>query len=260
MTLFRRLLLSGLAVAALGSAHAVAQVPVGAPARTADLRVLSAGAFRPVLQALVPAFEARNGGRVVITTDTAGGVAARIGRGEPFDLAILTPATAEAPARDSQIILVTPIASVGVGLSVKAGSPKPDISSSGALKQVLLAAPKIAMVDPASGGTSGLYLTSMFAKLGIADQMKPKLVLTQGGLAAERLVTGEATLALGQTSELLAVKGAELVGPLPPDVQNRTIYVAAMNPKAGETAIILLAMLAGPETTDILASFGMGSP
>ena len=250
MTLFRRLLLSGLAFAVVGVAHA----------RAADLRVFSAGAFRPVLQALVPAFEARNGSKIIITTDTAGGIAARIGRGEPFDLAILTPAAVEGPARDSQVILVTPIASVGVGLAVKAGSPKPDISSSGALKQALLAAPKVAMVDPASGGTSGVYLMSMFDKLGIADQMKPKLVLTQGGLAAERLVDGEATLALGQTSELLAVKGATLVGPLPPDVQTRTIYVAAMNPKASETAIILLAMLAGPETTDILATYGMGVP
>lgn len=250
MTLFRRLLLSGLAVAAIGVAHA----------RAADLRVLSSGAFRPVLQALVPAFEARNGSKIIITTDTAGGVAARIGRGEPFDLAILTPAAVEGPARDSQVILVTPIASVGMGLAVKAGSPKPDISSSGALKQALLAAPKVAMVDPASGGTSGVYLMSMFDKLGIADQMKPKLVLTQGGLAAERLVDGQATLALQQMSELLAVKGATLVGPLPPDVQNRTIYVAAMNPKASETAIVLLAMLAGPETTDILATYGMGPP
>ena len=157
-----------------------------AHARAADLRVFSAGAFRPVLQALVPAFEARNGSKIIITTDTAGGIAARIGRGEPFDLAILTPAAVEGTARDSQVILVTPIASVGVGLAVKAGSPKPDISSSGALKQALLAAPKVAMVDPASGGTSGVYLMSMFDKLGIADQMKPKLVLTQGGLAAER--------------------------------------------------------------------------
>ena len=250
MTLFRRLLLAGLASLAVGVAHAEA----------ADIRVLSAGAFRPVLDAIIPAFEARNSSRVVVTTDTAGGVAARIGRGEVFDLAILTPATVEGPARDGQVILVTPIASVGVGVAVKAGAPKPDISSSDALRQVLLAAPKVALVDPASGGTSGAYLVTMFDKLGITDQMKPKLVLTQGGLAAERLVDGQATLALGQTSELIAVKGAALVGPLPPDLQSRTVYVAAMNPKASEVPIILLAMLAGPETLNILASYGMGPP
>ncbi|MDP9096267.1 MAG: substrate-binding domain-containing protein, partial [Pseudomonadota bacterium] len=110
------------------------------------------------------------------------------------------------------------------------------------------------------GGTSGAYLIGMFDKLGIADQIKPKLVLTQGGLAAERLVDGQATLALGQTSELIAVKGAALVGPLPADLQTRTVYVAAMNPKASETPIILLAMLAGPDTLSILATYGMGPP
>lgn len=253
MRLFRRLLLASLAPIAIAAIGAV-------PADAADIRVLTSGAFRPVLEAIIPAFEARNGNKVIVTNDTSGGVAARIARGEVFDLAILTPATVEGPAREGKVILVTPIASVGVGVAVKAGTPKPDISSSGALRQVLLAAPKIAMVDPASGGTSGAYLVTIFDKLGIADQIKPKLVLTPGGLAAERLVDGQATLALGQTSELMAVKGATLVGPLPPDLQSRTIYVAAMNPKASETPIILLAMLAGPETINILADYGMGPP
>ncbi len=250
MTLLRRLLLSGLAFGALGLA----------PANAADVRVLVSGAFRPVLEAIIPAFEARNSSKVIVTTDTSGGVAGRIGRGELFDIAILTPATVEGPAKEGQVILVTPIASVGIGVSVKAGAAKPDISTSGALKQTLLAAPKVAMVDPASGGTSGAYLMGMFDKLGIADQMKPKLVMTQGGLSAEKLLDGSATLALGQASELIAVKGATLVGPLPADLQSRTTYVAAMNPKAAETPIILLAMLAGPETLNILAANGMGPP
>jgi molybdate transport system substrate-binding protein len=107
MNVFRRLLLASLALAAMGAA----------PADAADIRVLTAGAFRPVLEAIIPAFESRNGSKVVVTTDTAGGVAARIGRGELFDLAILTPATVEGPARDGEVILVTPIASVGVGVA-----------------------------------------------------------------------------------------------------------------------------------------------
>lgn len=250
MIVFRRLLLGSLVLGSLAAA----------PAQAADIRVLTAGAFRPVLEAIIPVFQSRNGVRVLVTTDTSGGVAARIGRGEAFDLAILTPATVEAPARNAQVILVTPIATVGVGVAVKAGAPRPDISSSEALKQALLAAPKVAMVDPASGGTSGAYLMTVFDRLGIADAMTPKLVLTPGGLAAERLLDGQATLALGQASELIAVKGATLVGPLPLDLQSRTTYVAAMNPKASEVPIILLAMLAGPETLSVLASYGMGPP
>ena len=250
MTPFCRWLLCGVVVAGFGAGRAEA----------ADIRVLTSGAFRPVLEAVVPAFEERNGSKVIVTNDTSGGVAARIGRGEPFDIAILTPATSEAPAREGQIILVTPIASVGVGVAVKAGAPKPDISNSAGLKKVLLAAPKVAMVDPASGGTSGAYLLGMFEKLGIAEQMKPKLLMTQGGLSAERVADGQATLALGQLSELTIVPGVAVVGPLPAELQTKTTYVAAMNPKASEAPIILMALLAGPETGGLLAKFGMSPP
>lgn len=232
--------------------------PVAAVA--ADIRVLSAGAYRPVLDGIVPPFETRSGHRVTIVTDTAGGVAARIARGEPFDIAILTQATASAPEKDGKLILVTPIASVGMGVAVREGAPKPDISTPAALKAALLATPSVAMVDPASGGTSGIYLAKMFEQLGIAAEMKPKLVLTPGGLSAERIVSGQAVMALGQASELIAVKGATLVGPLPGDLQSRTIYVAGMNPKAAEAPLILLAILAAPETQAALKDKGMGPP
>jgi molybdate transport system substrate-binding protein len=231
-----------------------------AGAEAAEIRVLTTGAFRPVLDALVPAFESRSGNQVKVETDTAGGVAARIARGDAFDIAVLTPATAQNPERDGRIILVTPIASVGIGVAVRMGAPKPDISSVAALKATLLAAPSVAMVDPASGGSSGIYLAKMFERLGIADQMKSKLVLTQGGLPGESVADGHAVLALGQASELLAVSGVTLVGPIPAELQNRTVYVAALNPKAGDASLILLAALAGPETQAILPQKGMGPP
>lgn len=231
-----------------------------AGAEAADIHVLTTGAFRPVLDALVPAFEARSGNQVKLETDTAGGVAARIARGDPFDIAVLTPATVQNAERDGRIILVTPIASVGIGVAVRTGAPKPDISSVAALKAALLAAPSVAMVDPASGGSSGIYLAKMFQQLGIAEQMKPKLVLTQGGLPAERVAEGQAVLALGQASELLAVRGVTLVGPIPATLQNRTVYVAGLNPKAGDAPLLLLAALAGAETQAILPQKGMGPP
>lgn len=233
---------------------------IPALAGAAEIRVFSTGAFRPVLDALVPAYETRTGDRVTIETDTAGGVAQRIERGEPFDLAVLTPATSEAPVREGKLILVTPIASVGIGVAVRTGAPKPDIATTAALRAALLAAPAVAMVDPASGGTSGIYLAKLFERLGIAEQMKPKLVLTQGGLSAERVAAGQATLALGQASELLAVPGVTLVGPLPAEVQSRAVYVAGLNPKSGQAPLILLAALAGPETKAILPQKGMGPP
>lgn len=248
MRLLRSLLL-GMALAA-GFARADA----------AEIRVLTTGAYKPVLDAIAPPFESRSGNKVTIVSDTAGGVAARIGRGEAFDVAILTPATAADLERTAKIILVTPIASVGLGVGIKAGAPKPDIATPAALKAALLAAPAVAMVDPASGGTSGIYLAKMLDQMGIAEQIKPKLVLTQGGLAAERVADGHATLALAQASEILAVKGVTLAGPLPGQLQQRTVYVASMNPKAPDASLILLAALTAPETQAVLHDKGMAPP
>ena len=231
-----------------------------APAEAAEIRVLAAAAYRPVLDAIVPPFEARSGNKVVVVTDTAGGVAARIDRGEVFDIAILTQAAAAEPERSARIILVTPIASVGLGIGIRSGAPRPDISTPAALKAALLASPSVAMVDPATGGTSGNYLATMFERMGIADQMKSKLVLTQGGLSAEQVAEGRAAIALGQASEILGVKGVTLAGPLPGELQQRTVYVASMNPKAAEAPLILLAVLAGPETQAVLKDKGMGPP
>ncbi len=230
------------------------------PADAADIRVLTAGAYRPVLDAIVPGFETRSGNKVILVTDTAGGVAARVARGDAFDIAVLTPATSAEAEKTGKLILVTPIASVGMGVAIKAGAAKPDIATPAALKTALLAAPSVAMADPALGGTSGAYLAKMFDQLGIADQMKPKLILTQGGLPAEQLVSGKAAMALGQASELLAVQGITMAGPLPGALQSRTVYVAGMNPKAAEAPLILLAVLASADTRKVLEEKGMGPP
>lgn len=210
-------------------------------------------------QALLERFGAA-GNKVSVVTDTAGGVAARIGRGELFDLAVLTPATVAEAQRDGKVIVVTPIASVGLGLAVRQGAAKPDISSPAAFKAALLAAPSVSMVDPATGGTSGVAIAKMFEQMGIAAQMKPKLVLTKGGLSAEPVGAGKAAMALGQASELLSVEGVAMVGPFPAGLQSRTVYVAGMNPKAAEAPLILLAALAAPETQAILKQKGMGPP
>lgn len=235
---------------------------LAAPAavHAAEIRVLTAAAFKPVLDVVAASFEARSSNKITVVTDTAAGVAARIGRGEAFDLAVLTEATASELQKNGQVILVTPLAAVGVGVAVRDGAPKPDISTPAALKAAILAAPSIAMVDPASGGTSGLYLAKMLDQLGIAGQVKPKLILTQGGQSAEQVANGKAQMALGQVSELVAVKGVALVGPLPAELQTRTVYVAGMNPKAAQEPLILLAALAGPDTRPVLIEKGMTPP
>lgn len=233
---------------------------LAAQAQAADIRVLTAGAYRPVLDGFALGFEQRTGNTIHIVTDTAGGVAARVQRGEPFDIAILSLAAADELQRSGKLLLVTPIATVGMGVAVRQGAPKPDLSTTAALKAALLAAPKVAMVDPALGGTSSAHFLDIFKKLGIADAMKPKLVLTPAGQPADRVATGAATLALTQISEIVSVKGAALAGPLPPELQVTTVYVAGMHPKAAEAPFILLAALAGPEAKALLKENGMNPP
>lgn len=234
-----------------------------APASAADLKLLTAGAFKSVALELVPEFEKRTGHRVTIENDTAGGLTRRIAGGEYFDVVVLTPAGL-GPLLGNKVVesSVKPLARVGIGVAVKQGAPVPDISTVDAFKQSLLAARAIAYTDPASGGTAGIYLAKLFEKMGIAEQLKPKSVLVKGGLAAEKIVNGEAEIAMQPTSELLAVPGVALVGPIPLEVQTYIIYaggvsVAARNQAAADA---LLAALHGPDKAALLKKKGMELP
>jgi molybdate transport system substrate-binding protein len=234
-----------------------------APASAADLKLLTAGAFKSVALELVPEFEKKSGHKVTIENDTAGGLARRIADGEYFDVVVLTPA-ALAPLLGSKVVesSVKPLARVGIGVAIKQGAPPPDISTVDAFKQSLLAARAIAYTDPASGGTAGIYLAKLFEKMGIGEQLKPKSVLVKGGLAAEKIVSGEADIAMQPASELLAVAGVALVGPIPLEVQTYIIYAGAVSAAARDQAAAnaLLAALHGPDKAALLKRKGMELP
>lgn len=237
---------------------------LAAPAAfAAEIKVLTAGAFKPVVAALAPAYEQRTGHTVVIVNDTVGALLRRIAAGEAFDVAVLTP---EAMARLGEVGQVVPgaapLARVGIGVAVKEGAPVPDIGTVAAFTQALLAARAVAYVDPASGGSSGTYLSGLFTRLGIADRIGPKAVLVPGGLVATRVVSGEADLALHQISEILAVPGARLVGPVPAELQSYTVYVGAVGAASRDTeaAGAFLRDLAGEEAARVLRQKGMEAP
>jgi len=234
-----------------------------APASAADLKLLTAGAFKSVALELVPEFEKKSGHKVTVENDTAGGLARRIAGGEYFDVVVLPPA-ALAPLLGSKAVesSVKPLARVGIGVAIKQGAPVPDISSVDAFKQTLLAARAIAYTDPASGGTAGIYLAKLFERMGIAEQLKPKSVLVKGGLAAEKIVSGEADIAMQPASELLAVPGVVLVGPIPLEVQTYIIYAGAVSAAARNQAAAdaLLAALHGPDKAALLKKRGMELP
>ncbi|MEH3085749.1 MAG: substrate-binding domain-containing protein [Xylophilus ampelinus] len=237
---------------------------LSAGARADDIKVLTAGAFKQVVVAAVPAFEARTGHRVTVENDTAGALSKRIAGGERFDVLTLTPALLQPLGAGGRVAAdsIVPLAKVGIGVAVKAGAPMPRIATVEEFRQALLDAPRVAYIDPASGGSSGIYLDGLFRRMGIADAIRPKAVLVPGGLVAERLVDGSADLAVHQVSEILPVAGAALVGPLPEPVQNWTTYAGAVAADSAhpEAARAFLAALAAPEAAAGLRDKGMQPP
>lgn len=227
-------------------------------ARAETLKVLTAGAFKQVLLDVLPRLQAK-GHDVQWEADTVGGLVKRIAAGETFDMVFASPAGLETIRKDGKIGATIDLARGGVGVAVKDGAIKPDIASVESFKRTLLAARRIAYIDPASGGSSGIYVAGLLDRLGIGEQMRPKSVLVRGGYSADRVVSGEADLAIQQISELMAVRGVTLAGPLPADIQNYTTYsaaVAANSPKAA-AAKTLIDILQGPDGDAAIASRGM---
>ena len=246
-----------LAILAIGITLATAQGAVAA-----DLKIVSGGAFKQVLGALAAEYEREGGDRLDVTYRTVGQHLALIRDGkEPFDVAILTPEAIDGLAKDGKIAPGTraDLASVGVGVVVKAGRPLPDISTVEAFKNSLLAAQSVAFIDPKAGGSSGIYVEALLTKLGIAKEIEAKAVLVQGGAVADHVADGEAEIGIHQISEILPVAGVTLVGPLPAEIQNYTVYSAGVGSSAqdGAAARRLVKFLSGPQAGPILKASGM---
>jgi molybdate transport system substrate-binding protein len=235
---------------------------VGLPqANAAEIKVLTAGAFKPVVVALVPEFEKQSGHKVTVDNGTTGELTKRINGGETFDVLVITPAVVDEMIASGKLAAGSRgvLASVVVGVVVKEGAPKPDVSTGDAVKRALLAAKSVAYIDPASGGSSGIYLDKLLDRLGIAGEIRPKAKLKQGGHVADLIVSGEAELGLHQISEIVPVKGAVLVGPLPKEIQSTTTYAAGLSASAKDkdAALALIKSLAGPAAAAVLKSKGM---
>jgi molybdate transport system substrate-binding protein len=234
------------------------------PAISAEIKVLTAGAMKSVVLALQPGFESASGHKLVIDNDTAGGLLKRIEAGEAFDMAIITPSAIDTLIKNSKIVDGSRIAvaKVGVGVAVKEGAPKPDLSSVEAFKRALLSASTVAYIDPASGGSSGIYVAGLLKKLGIAEEIKPKERLQAGGYVAEKVAKGEAEIAIHQISEILPVKGVSLAGPLPEEIQNYTVYAAGLSTAArdAKAAQAWIDYLKGPATSAVIEARGMSKP
>ena len=145
-----------------------------------------------------------------------------------------------------------------MGIGVRADAPKPDIGSSDGLKRVLLAAKSIAVTDPASGGVAGVYIANVFQRLGIADQLQPKLKLTRGQRNAEFVAKGEVEIAIQLSNEIRIVPGIEFI-PLPAEFARTFVFSAALasDTKEISAAKAVLQFLSGPEAMSVIRTKGM---
>ncbi|MGL4285157.1 MAG: molybdate ABC transporter substrate-binding protein [Phreatobacter sp.] len=248
----RRMAVWGLALMAAGWV---------APAGAAELRVMATGASKAVVQTIASQFEVMSGHHIVLVSDTAGGVQRRVEAGEAADVIVATPAVINALAAKGLIRAGsrTDLARTGIGVAVREGAPIPDISSVEAIERLLKSAATIAYVDPASGGTSGIYFAGLIERLGLTEAMRPKLRLKAGGYVAELVANGEAEVVFHQISEILPVRGVTLVGPLPPEIQSITTYTVGLAavPAEDEAARAFLIFLTSPASTPVLMEAGM---
>ena len=250
-----RTLLCAISVASLLSTLA-------APAGAADITLLSPGAMMSSLRKLIPQFEAASGHKVTVTYAPALAIAERARKGEAAATVIIVgEGSADALEKLGKLAAgsKTVIARVGVGVFVRRGDPKPDISTVDAFTQALMTAKVIAYSDPALGGSASNYVGELLAKLDVTGSIKPKIKLaTQYRSLANFVAGGGVDFALNQITEIRADDRLELVGPLPASLQRYTNYAAgivatAANPGAGKQ---LIDFLASPAASEVMRGNG----
>jgi molybdate transport system substrate-binding protein len=232
-------------------------------ASAAEVRVMISGGLAAAYKELVPEFERLTGNKVITAYGpsmgtTVNAIPVRLERGEPADVLIMVGYALGDLIRQGKVITDSRVDLVKspIGIAVKSGAPKPDISSVDALKRTLLAAKSIAYSDSASG----VYIsTEMFQKLGIADEMKDKARKIPATPVGEIVAHGEAELGFQQISELKPVAGIEIVGQLPPELQKITVFSAGIasvskEPEAGKA---LIKFLASPAAAPVIINSGM---
>jgi len=204
------------------------------------MKVFSAIAVQSVVEELVPAFERAHRCELDLTWATAPLLQKRLQAGEMADALILNRAVTDALLVSGGIVSGsdTVIASSATAIAVKAGAPKPDISTPEALKRSLLAARAISYTDPAAGGASGIHFAKLIERMGIADEINAKTKFPPpSGYSGMYLPSGEVDLAVQQVPELLSVPGIEIVGTLPGDLHMVTVFVAGVPADSTQPAL-----------------------
>jgi molybdate transport system substrate-binding protein len=232
---------------------------IAAPAHAAEINVLCSNGLRAVVEELAPAFEQKTGNKLMLKFEPSTQIQKRIEAGEPFDLAVMTTALIDQEikagklAADSRTI----IAKSGLGLSIRAGATKPDIKTVESFKQALLSAKSLTY---ATAGASAAPFEALVDKLGITAQVKPKYNLREtASQVGEVVANGNVEIGVAPVSEILPVKGVELVGPFPAGVQSYVVMTAGVNVKAREKAAAkaFVDFLTAPANRSVIKAKGM---
>ena len=227
-------------------------------AHASEIKVIASAAVKEVVLELIPAFEKSSGHKVTAIWTGTEAITKRISGGEVVDIVLIAAPNIEKLISEGRLVAGSraDVARSGIGVAVRAGLPKPDISSGEAVKKAVLAAKSVAY----SSGPSGFYLADLFKKMGIADQIKDKVKQTPSGVQVGEVVArGEADLGFQQVSELLHLKGIDYLGPLPADIQHFTVFSAGLHTAATapDAAKALIKFLTGPEAGPIVRKNGM---
>lgn len=230
----------------------------GSIAHATEIEVLSGTGPRSAVRELVAQFERATGHKVAVRFDVNAGVKRRIEAGEPFDAAILNPEVLDDLIRQGKVAaaLRAAIGRSGVGVAVRAGAPKPDISSVEAFRRTLLNAKSVAFPEE---GASGVYFVTLLRRLGIADDMKPKLRPMPASDTAEIVARGEADMVVVVMPRISDVPGVDVVGPLPAELQTHIGFAAGVsaNAKEPEGAKALIQFLTAPAAAPTLRAKGI---
>ena len=235
-------------------------------ARADEIHALVTGALTTSLREIVPAFERATGNKLSISWGPSSGttheaIPVRIKNGEQADVIVMIGPALDGLVKQGQFKPAerVDIAQSGIGVGVRMGAPKPDVSSRDALKQLLLNAKSIGY----SEGASGVYVsTELLKRLGIADEVAPKLKLVTGELVGKAIARGEVEIGIQQISEIRAVGGVEYVGPLPDDLQKADIISVAVSrdAQAPEAARAFVAFLSSPAAVQAITNSGLNVP
>jgi molybdate transport system substrate-binding protein len=231
------------------------------PSGAAEIKVLSAGAMKEVMVDLGHEFEKATGHKLAAEFDTVGALAKRIQGGTTPDVAVMTPAAIDELIKQGKFAPGSRVdlGRVKIGVAIRDGAAKPDLSSVEAFKRALLAARSIVYADPVAGATSGRHFAGVLERLGIGEAMKPKTKLLPGGYVVELVAKGEAELGIHQISEILPVKGVVLAGALPDELQLVSVYAVALGAGATDSAAAqaLIKFLSAPAAAPVYRSKGM---